>query len=422
MYHSDILTQCKVSMVQQKYSRVCPSCGKTVYHVNKGAVTESIKNNALCRTCHIKKRSETGSYSPKEKYSCLICGVEFFNWKSQISNPDTPFCSKKCWYKSNLKSLVNKRFGRLLVLERTRNTEKKTTFYQCQCDCGNITRVSHSGLTCSNIQSCGCLQKEQLVARSKKEPGYAIRTSILNVYKHNAKVAEREFSLSREEFEALIFLPCKYCGIIAGNITKCGKEILHHNGIDRIDSDLGYVKENCVACCKRCNQAKTDSKLEDFITWIKKVALNVEYIGTSVELKEDVSPKLIWVEPAENTVRKNHASRKPEKSLPRALLWYYKRNAKNRDIEFLLSQEEFKSLIFDCCHYCTAIDSMLVFTKYGAAYKHNGVDRVDNTKGYTVENCVSCCKRCNMAKNNMTLEEFKEWIVRVSEHITKEKL
>lgn len=363
------------------------------------------------------------NHIPKEKFSCKTCGNEFFEWKSQISNTETPFCSKKCWYTSNLKSLVNKRFGRLLVLERARDIEKKTTFYQCQCDCGNNTRVSHSGLTCSNIQSCGCLQKEQLVARSKKEPGYAIRTSILNAYKCNAKVAEREFSLSREEFEALIFLPCKYCGINSGNITKCGKETLHHNGIDRIDSSIGYVKENCVACCKRCNQAKTDSKLEDFITWIKKIALNVEYIGTvPATLKEDVRPKLIWVEPVESTVRKNHASRKPERSLQGTLLRYYKRNARNRKIEFALSKAEFMSMTFSPCYYCKAVDSMIISTKYGASYRHNGIDRLNNKNGYSIENCVTCCRMCNNAKNDMTIEEFKEWIIRLSGHSIKETL
>lgn len=41
--------------------------------------------------------------------------------------------------------------------------------------------------------------------------------------------------------------------------------------------------------------------------------------------------------------------------------------------------------------------------------KCNGIDRVDSSKGYTVENSVACCKYCNTAKNTMTESEFYTW-------------
>lgn len=36
----------------------------------------------------------------------------------------------------------------------------------------------------------------------------------------------------------------------------------------------------------------------------------------------------------------------------------------------------------------------------------SGLDRVDNDKGYTVENSVACCTRCNTMKSTYCLEEF----------------
>ena len=45
-------------------------------------------------------------------------------------------------------------------------------------------------------------------------------------------------------------------------------------------------------------------------------------------------------------------------------------------------------------------------------YKHNGIDRVDPNKGYTTKNCVSCCSKCNYAKHEMTLSEYKEWLIK----------
>lgn len=52
-------------------------------------------------------------------------------------------------------------------------------------------------------------------------------------------------------------------------------------------------------------------------------------------------------------------------------------------------------------------------------YFYNGIDRLDNTKGYTPENSVACCKHCNSLKGDrLTPEETKaaaEAIKRVRE-------
>jgi hypothetical protein len=34
--------------------------------------------------------------------------------------------------------------------------------------------------------------------------------------------------------------------------------------------------------------------------------------------------------------------------------------------------------------------------------EYNGIDRVDNEKGYLVENCVPCCFTCNSLKKSVT--------------------
>ena len=49
-------------------------------------------------------------------------------------------------------------------------------------------------------------------------------------------------------------------------------------------------------------------------------------------------------------------------------------------------------------------------------YTYNGIDRVDNTRGYTLDNVVPCCFKCNRAKDTMTKEEFLEWVGRVATH------
>lgn len=53
------------------------------------------------------------------------------------------------------------------------------------------------------------------------------------------------------------------------------------------------------------------------------------------------------------------------------------------------------------CHYCGDPVSW-----DGTAYN---LDRTDNDQGYTVDNCVVCCARCNIGKSkNFTYEEWRE--------------
>jgi len=90
----------------------------------------------------------------------------------------------------------------------------------------------------------------------------------------------------------------------------------------------------------------------------------------------------------------------------------YKRSAKRRKIEFAISLEEFASLVKQSCYYCGAKPSMLPQSPYQRKLGHlfNGVDRRDNTKGYIIDNCVPCCKNCNIAKQAMTENEFLAWL------------
>ncbi len=42
-------------------------------------------------------------------------------------------------------------------------------------------------------------------------------------------------------------------------------------------------------------------------------------------------------------------------------------------------------------------------------YKSTGLDRINNEIGHTIENCVPCCKECNIARNRLfSFEEMKE--------------
>jgi hypothetical protein len=114
-------------------------------------------------------------------------------------------------------------------------------------------------------------------------------------------------------------------------------------------------------------------------------------------------------------------------------LWgSYKKGARERGFDWTLTKEQFKELTSSACYYtgrppykeahsCDTnrrIKAGLEPFK-GGIYIYNGVDRLDSTKGYTVENCVPCCELANMAKKTMTEQEFLDLCREVAQHHLK---
>jgi len=111
----------------------------------------------------------------------------------------------------------------------------------------------------------------------------------------------------------------------------------------------------------------------------------------------------------------------------KSLYTVYKSNARNRGYDFNLTLEEFNSLITQPCHYCGQEPEVLNGgslsdrrDKSQPNLYTNGIDRIDSTKGYTVENCVPCCSKCNLMKNTYSVDEFLNHVKKISDFNFKE--
>lgn len=107
-----------------------------------------------------------------------------------------------------------------------------------------------------------------------------------------------------------------------------------------------------------------------------------------------------------------------DKHMRRSALNSYRVGAKSRGLEFSLSEEYFYELVVKPCVYCGDVEcNVKQRTHYTRSiklpFKYTGIDRVDSSKGYTVENSVSCCNICNRAKREMLADDFKKWISRL---------
>lgn len=105
-------------------------------------------------------------------------------------------------------------------------------------------------------------------------------------------------------------------------------------------------------------------------------------------------------------------SKSPGESARNIVIRAYKRHAKRRGLSWTISDSEFLSLASRNCFYCDSEPSNSIKNS-GGEFRYNGIDRMDNSKGYDLANVQPCCKRCNAAKSDMTFEQFLGWAKRV---------
>jgi hypothetical protein len=81
----------------------------------------------------------------------------------------------------------------------------------------------------------------------------------------------------------------------------------------------------------------------------------------------------------------------------------YNQQAINRGKSFDLTLSQYWDIKNKPCHYCGNTNN-------------NGIDRLDNSKGYTLKNSVPCCNTCNMMKNTMLEDDFIKKCARITEY------
>jgi hypothetical protein len=117
----------------------------------------------------------------------------------------------------------------------------------------------------------------------------------------------------------------------------------------------------------------------------------------------------------------NYKTPKSPEASYNSLLYAYKKGATSRGFIFEITKTEFKELVSKNFYYCGLVPSQIYAirntktgeVRAGIELVYNGLDRVDNSIGYTLLNTVPCCKQCNLSKRDYSETQFKEWISRV---------
>ena len=185
------------------------------------------------------------------------------------------------------------------------------------------------------------------------------------IYLRCAEDKNLNFEISQEEFNKLVKEPCHYCEVIQER---------GFNGIDRLDSTMGYVMDNCMSCCKICNYMKGSLPIDVFLKRIEHILTYNNKIKGRYFTEEfcDI-----------DAISYNE----------------YKSRANNKTLPFEITSEEYNIIINSQCYLCGR--------KSCETYK-NGIDRIDNNLGYIMSNVKPCCGSCNYIKRDMGLDELFE--------------
>jgi hypothetical protein len=101
-------------------------------------------------------------------------------------------------------------------------------------------------------------------------------------------------------------------------------------------------------------------------------------------------------------------------------VWFdYRKRAKNKSMDFSLTKEHFTKLLNSNCYYCGGVPKNSLVQHGKKLNPYQGIDRLDNDKGYVPSNVVPCCIICNKMKKAMNESEF---IAHIKKIVKKQKL
>jgi len=169
------------------------------------------------------------------------------------------------------------------------------------------------------------------------------------------------------------------------NCFYCGKnyDALNFNGIDRLYSKGAYIDDNCVSCCKMCNFIKG---FLDPVVFMMRCEHILTFQGVlNGKLHYDLIPDNIPCSYND-----------------------YQLKAKEKKLEFIISQKFYNQLRLEDCYICG---------KEASGFHKNGIDRFDSNIGYENDNCRPCCTECNFMKNKHSFDIFINQLEKIYAHL-----
>jgi hypothetical protein len=199
----------------------------------------------------------------------------------------------------------------------------------------------------------------------RKDIGYK-----LDYYKYRSKKCKIEWELTDEESCDMFMQNCYYCNCEADE---------YHNGIDRIDNEIGYTSANCVSACRMCNVIKGCLEWDVFLKRCEHILTYLKIIDG--HMYDNIYPV---------SISQNYEG--------------YQIGAQHRNINFELTEQDYCNIVSGRCYLCGT----------ESHNNHiNGIDRFDSKRDYKVDNCKTCCTECNYMKNKYDYDTYVKKLLEI---------
>lgn len=326
-----------------------------------------------------------------------------------------------------LQLIIGKKFNKLTVISIAESKNGKVKL-NCLCDCGSYCIITKSDIISGHSKSCGCL-----IGSSPEN----IKISIAR------KVFKDDYSdgnLIFDDFLKLSQQNCFYCGVGPSNRRKNGykrRKDIHNgqadfifNGLDRVDNSLKHDIENIVTCCYLCNKSKSDLSYQKFIDHIFKIYLNLQSKNFIIEpinlsFNYETTNGIIF-----SNIQKGVSKYTPLGSSISNVHSIYKSHDRRMNRENNIPICHFYELTQLNCFYCNGAPQNKTsvsnpncsdIRRNSSIFIYNGIDRIDSSKGHTLDNSVTSCFTCNRMKSNYEISGFIDWVTKIYTNLHKNK-
>lgn len=242
---------------------------------------------------------------PKPFWNCLCdCGNRKVVCQYAMQDKIRPTKSCGCLARKRFQELTGKKFSRLSVLSFSRRGERRESFWNCICDCGNRVEVRATQLTSGRSRSCGCYLREWAsekftthgFCKGERIPEYAIWCGI----------KQRVCDTNHERFSDYGGRGISICSRwldFPNFLADMGSRPSDLHSIDRIDNNGNYEPTNCRWATdeEQANNKKSNRRFEiggenlTYAQWGRRVGLRGSAIGERIAAgwtpEEAIMPK-----------------------------------------------------------------------------------------------------------------------------------
>jgi hypothetical protein len=347
-------------------------CGMFYRGCNNELSDDDIQNNI--KNCHSCRKHKSEKHYPCQHKGCT----------AYIVNEVDKYCKKH-------------------IRQLLKDNEKEENIKYCDIDRGCFNKII-SGNKCEACKNKDKKESENEINKLRKKYGMSdnqIVENILQSTQEEKTISVSElwrciqkgaysrsllFTITESDFEKTVIQPCYYCGFVSKSRL---------NGIDRINNNKGYTVENSITCCTMCNIIKNKQHPNEFLDKVN-IIVNKQLNNKDI----DISYINKWKGYLSKNIRNSYNS--------------YKHKCKDNNLEFLLSENEYNTIINGKCYIC-GISNM--------ENHNNGIDRFDTTiRAYIVGNSKTCCGHCNVMKGALLYDNFVTKCIQIHNHNCDRKM